>query len=288
MIMIRSLDEAYTHETGHAIVAHALGGTVTTILIGRGRDRHIRDAASALRGSAAAKVGDFDPLGVTRWSGLNDLDMVVALLAGGVAAHGAPSEQDMASARHHAGLVDRDVDKVLDRAQEYAARIIRREQPKLDALVAKLKAHHGVMAGAELDEFFRQEDVMPQRSSDDIVPDGHVVHVTPAMLDSVQRAVFADAMAREGRPLVVDATGQAAGNRPGFAFSAIDDGRKEAAETAYAERRERISTAWRSAREHHDDDRRGSPSLADAQKAAADAREQRIERMRNAYKGAVT
>jgi hypothetical protein len=223
------------------------------------------------------------------WDGarLTDFESIVIALGGAAAAGSKPSEQDLAAARKHAARLSPGyLDGVLDRARATALDIVEREAPQIDALVEKLRRNGGRLRGRELDEFFERDREANMPRNDMVIPPGGKVTVSLEVMDELQRSVFADSQLRAGKPLVVDGAGHAAGHRPGYLFDGVGaDTHRQAADTAYQERVTRMAGAWRGDREHHDDDRRGSPpSLKDAQAAAERAHAERVARMRDAWR----
>jgi hypothetical protein len=119
-----------------------------------------------------------------------------------------------------------------------------------------------------------------------IVPDGCGVRVPVMLMDSVQRAVAADADLQ-----ITDAWGAPAGQRPGYVFDRRLTEAQEARDAAYDDNVKRLGDAWRSpsATTTANVERRrdASERTLDASDAAAlrdQAYEDKVKRLADAWK----
>jgi hypothetical protein len=112
----------------------------------------------------------------------------------------------------------------------------------------------------------------PIDDDDEVVRDGQTVRVPHMFMDQEMQRMLADKYGLHDG-MVHDGRGGPAGHRPGFVFS-NDETLRNAADAAYAERRQRLSGPVRK-----------PTSLADAQADAVRAYQERNERLRNTWKG---
>jgi hypothetical protein len=120
---------------------------------------------------------------------------------------------------------------------------------------------------------------------DGIVPDGCGVRTSIMLLDSVQRAVAADADLQ-----ITDAFGAPAGQRPGYVFDHRLTEAQEARDAAYDASVKRLEDAWRSpsaATTTAVERRAASERTLDASDAAAERDqeyENKVKRLQDAWK----